>query len=161
MLDPYASRFTVPASVIEATGELLAGPGAKGFEASVVWLGRVLDAANAEVTAVRRPEQAAYATAAGLAVLLIENGLTELIASLGEGEVVLGRLHTHGNDDVAHSPVDDANLVVSHPGAVSIVVPRFAAEGIDVPSCGVHVLSERHRWFRLTPADVARRFVVR
>lgn len=160
-VDPDRTRFLIPAAVVTGTSELLAEPGVKGFEGSALWIGHLLDEATAEVTRVHRPEQVAHANAAGLAVTLTEEGLTELIMSLTDGEIVLARLHTHGNDDVDHSDIDDVNLVVAHPGAVSIVVPRFAAAGINLARCGVHVLSNAHRWRRLTPVETSERFEVR
>lgn len=160
-VDPDRTRYCVPANVVARTEALLAEPGAKGFEGAVVWIGFVGDDGHADITRVARPEQVAVATEHGLAVSLTENGLTELILSLGVGELVLARLHTHGNDDVNHSDVDDRNLVVVHPGAVSIVVRRFASEGIDLRACGVHVLSAGHQWRRLTGPDIAERFEIR
>lgn len=160
-VSPSRTRFTIPMAVLTRTVELLAEPGTQGYEGSALWLGRVITGSSAEVTKVHRPEQMSYATTAGLAVTLTEQGLTDLITSLAVDEIVLARLHTHGNDDVDHSEVDDRNLVVAHPGAVSIVVPLFAANGIDLTSCGVHVLSETHRWHRLTAAEISERFEIR
>jgi hypothetical protein len=160
-LDPDRTRFLIPAALIEATAGLLAEPGMEGFEGSALWIGRVVDGTTAEVDRVYRPEQVAHATALGLAVTLTEEGLTELIRSLTGDEIVLARLHTHGNDDIDHSEIDNRNLVVAHPGAVSIVVPHFAADGIDLARCGVHVLSVAHRWRRLTTVQTDERFQVR
>ena len=160
-IDPDRTRFVIPADVLAGTEGLLAEPGEEGFEGSVLWIGPAPDDTTAEVTRAYRPEQVAYATAAGLTVTLTEDGLSQLILSLTDGEMVLARLHTHGNGDVNHSPVDDANLVVAHPGAVSVVVPCFASCGIDLSRCGVHVLSAAHRWRRLTTAETAARFEIR
>lgn len=160
-VDPERTRFTIPRAVVAQTEALLAEPGAEGFEGSVLWIGHVNSGAVAEVTKVHRPEQVAHATPAGLSVTLTESGLTDLIRSLGSDEMVLARLHTHGNGAVDHSEVDDRNLVVAHPGAVSIVIPWFAAGGIDLAVCGVHVLSAGHRWRRLSPAETSERFTIR
>jgi hypothetical protein len=159
-IDPDRTRFGIPATVLEETTGLLAEPGEQGFEGSVLWIGHVLDDITVEVTRACRPEQVTYATTAGLAVEITEDGLTQLIMSLVDDEIVLARLHTHGNGDVNHSPVDDANLVVAHSGAVSVVVPYFASGGIDLGRCGVHVLSADHRWRRLTTAEIAERFEI-
>lgn len=160
-IDPNHTRFVIPAGVLAGTARLLAEPGEDGLEGSLLWIGHVLDDTIAEVTRAYRPEQIAFASSAGLAVTLTEDGLTQLIMSLADGEIVLARLHTHGNSDVSHSPVDDANVVVGHPGAVSIVVPYFASCGIDLDRCGVHVLSASHRWRRLTVVETDQRFEIR
>ena len=160
-IDPDRTRFVIPALVLITTEELLTEPGEEGFEGSVLWIGRVLDDTTAAVYRAYRPEQVATATAAGLSVTLTEDGLSQLILSLTDGEIVLARLHTHGNGDIDHSPVDDANLVVAHPGAVSIVVPHFATGGIDLSRCGVHLLSATHQWRRLTTVETAARLKIR
>ncbi len=160
-IDPDHVRFTVPAAVVKDSVDLLAEPGAAGYEGSVLWIGELRDRASAQVTRVYRPEQMAFAGEAGLAVEVTERGLTDLISSLSGDEVVLGRLHTHGNDDVAHSSLDDRNLIVAHAGALSIVVPWFAFDGIDLVRCGVHILSSVHRWRRLPPSETSERFMIR
>jgi hypothetical protein len=160
-LNPDTIRFTVSANVISETEQLLSEPGVEGFEGSVVWIGTIVDGGVADITRVHRPAQVAYATSAGLAVEITEEGLTALIRSLGDDEVVLGRLHTHGNGDCSHSETDDQNVVVAHPGAFSIVIPWFAAEGIDLARCGVHLLTNDHRWRRLSGGETRDRFTVR
>ena len=158
-VDPIRTRFRVPATIVADTEVLLAESGNEGFEGAVVWIGTVVNSI-ADITRVARPEQVAVATEFGHAVTLTEDGLTDLIASLAPDEMVIARLHTHGNDDVDHSDIDDRNLVVVHPGAVSIVVGRFATSGIDLTACGVHILSSTHRWRRLDAAETAERFEV-
>lgn len=150
--------FTVPATVLDATAALLYETGVSGFEGSAVWIGTVDDPATGIVMRPFRPEQVTYATPSGLGVEVTEDGLTGLISSLTAGELVLARLHTHGTGDVRHSDVDDRNLIVAHPGAISIVVPHFAAAGVDLRRCGVHILGTDHRWRRMSPTETERRF---
>lgn len=150
--------FVVPQAVLEETAALLREPGTSGFEGSAVWIGERGTGGQARVVRVFRPEQVAHSAPWGLAVTVTERGLMSLVQSLRPHEIVLARLHTHGNNDVDHSDVDDRNLLVAHPGAVSIVVPRFAAFGIDLQDCGVHVLSAAHRWRRLSVKEVHERF---
>lgn len=160
-VDPDGTQFVIPIEILDSTAALLAEPGSEGFEGAALWIGTVLTPHRAVVTKVHRPEQIAHATPSGLAVTLTEDGLTDLIRSLAGNEIVLARLHTHGTEDVDHSDVDDRNLVVAHPGAVSIVVPSFAADGIDLEVCGVHVLSATHRWRRLSNSETRERFLLR
>ena len=157
-VDPDKTVFTVAADIVIRTTELIAEPGREGFEGSAVWIGAIDAAGNAFVTRLFRPEQTAYSTRYGLAVEVTETGLTDLIGSLKPGELVLARLHTHGNGDVKHSTTDDRNLLVAHPGAVSIVVPWFAEDGIDLNRCGVHILRADHRWRRMSAREIRRRF---
>lgn len=160
-IDPDRTRFAVPQQVIDSTVRLVAEPGAAGYEGSALWIGHVDEGDTAIVTRVHRPEQVAHATPMGLAVTLTEKGLTNLIMSLAVDELVLARIHTHGTDDVDHSLIDDRNLVVAHPGAVSIVIPRFARYGMNLALCGVHVLSADHHWRRIGADETSRRIEIR
>lgn len=156
-----STTYTISDHILKVTQDLLAEPGDDGFEASVLWAGTVDTGGVAHVARVLRPRQRAVKTAFGLAVEVTEVGLTELINSLDGDEMVLVRLHTHGNEDLNHSPVDDSNLIVGHPGAISVVVPRFAQAPITLVGCGVHLLDDRHRWRRLTAYESAERFQLR
>ena len=156
-VDPDRTCFEVTADIIEQTTRLLVEPGLAGLEGCAVWVGTITPEV-ATITRVYRPEQVSVATEAGLTVEVTEAGLSTLITSLDGDEAVIARLHTHGTNDIGHSPVDDANLLVSHPGAVSIVVPWFAINGIRLPRCGVHILAHDHRWRRLSNAEIGRRF---
>lgn len=158
-VDPDRTCFKVAAHIIEETTALLVEPGIAGFEGSAVWIG-IVTPEVATVTRVYRPEQVSVATGVGLAVEVTEAGLSALISSLDGFETVISRLHTHGTDDVDHSLVDDANVLVSHPGAISVVVPWFASHGLQLPRCGVHILGHDHRWSRLSSGEIRRRFRV-
>lgn len=156
-IDPDATTFVLRSTLMVETAAMLAEPGQARYEGSAVWIGTV-NAGQATISRAYRPEQISFATASGLAVEVTERGLADLITSLREGEIVLARLHTHGTDDVDHSPVDDRNLLVAHPGAISVVVPWFAQDGIDLARCGVHVLGTDHRWRRISATETKRRF---
>lgn len=159
-LEPDHVRYELTSDVIDHTELLLVEPGCEGFEGSVVWVGKQQDSRNAIVTHAHRPEQISHASALGLSVEVTEAGLSDLIAGLQPGETVLGRIHTHGNDDTDHSPMDDANLIVAHPGAFSIIVPFFASGGIHLRACGVHLLGSDHRWRRLPADEIDARFTL-
>ncbi len=160
-IDPDHARFTIPNEVVALTADLLSESGKRGLEGSVLWIGHVNNDTDAEVTKACRPEQIAHATPMGLSVALTEEGLTEVIRTLTGDEIVLARIHTHGNHHVDHSEIDNRNLVVAHPGAVSIVVPYFAKHGMDLSRCGVHILSYSCRWVRLSVAETDERFEVK
>jgi hypothetical protein len=153
-------RFHVPACVLRESRELLAEPGERGFEAAVVWVGRCVDEITAEISAVHRPEQVSYATEYGLSVEITQQGITDLIADLDDGTFALVRLHTHGTDDTAHSPLDDSNFIIGHQGAISVVVPRFASQPIVLTDCSVYELRHGYGWLRLRRDDIASRFHV-
>lgn len=157
---PTLEYYSVPQPVIELTAAFLALRGRSGVEGTVLWLGEVVDDAHATITEPLVPEQIAYRTERGLAVEVTGSGLTRLIESLSPGVFVLARVHSHG-EAAYHSETDDQNMIVSHEGAISIVVPDFARDGLDLLRCSVNELRRGRGWVALGEAEVRRRFQVR
>jgi hypothetical protein len=146
-------RFVVPRSVLEASQELLAGPGEDGFEAVVLWRGRVVSAAEARVDSVYFPQQVVYQTVDGLAVEIPIDEWTDLALRLPPGQFVLAKLHTHPTH-AYHSDVDAANPYLCHEGAMAITVPNFARSPLsDLDTCSVNVL-RNGRWLELTQCEI-------
>jgi hypothetical protein len=65
----------------------------------------------------------------------------------------LAQLHTHGNDWVGHSPVDDACAYSQQPGAISIVLPYHGNGAPQLHDCGVHV-RQLNGWKRLADSAI-------
>src|SRR5260370_14298661 len=61
-----------------------------------------------------------------------------LSAIVGTPLVLIGQAHSHPFEYVGHSSVDDRDTFAQFPGAISVVVPFFGREGVDLPTCGVH-----------------------
>jgi hypothetical protein len=59
-------------------------------------------------------------------------------AIVGTPLVLIGQAHSHPFEYVGHSSVDDRDTFAQFPGAVSVVVPFFGREGIDLSICGIH-----------------------
>jgi hypothetical protein len=152
-------RYRLSRAILAESRALLAEPGREGLEAVVLWLGREADADLVEILTVYMPEQLAVRTAAGVAVTLPDRAVSRLIASLPAGVFVAVRLHTHSRAPY-HSTTDDENMLLSHRGAISIVVPDFAREVIDLPRCSVNELDAGFRWRQLDPREVGERFLV-
>jgi hypothetical protein len=159
MDDPLTS-FRVPPHVLEESRLLLAEPGLEGLEAVVLWIGRQQSENLVEILSVHMPEQLAVRTELGVAVTVLEDALSALIAALPAGMFVPARLHTHPSG-AYHSSTDDDNMLLSHRGAISIVVPNFACEQIELARCSVNELDHRHRWRELNRREVDVRFMVR
>ncbi|MEA2372640.1 MAG: hypothetical protein QOH12_3034 [Solirubrobacteraceae bacterium] len=153
-------RLDVPAEVLTETQELLREAGTEGLESTVLWLGRLVTSAVAEVLVVVRPRQVAYRTHEGVGVEVPEDALFELIAALPDGIVVLARVHTHPGT-AYHSEVDDTNMLIAHDGAISIVVPDFARARIDLERCSVNELRHGEGWVELDAGAVRERLRVR
>lgn len=146
----------VPRRVLEMSQHLLAEPGYDGFEAVVVWVGHRVASTAAAVTDVIRPAQVARRSPLGCSVEVPPDALTQLIGALEEDSFVVARLHTHPGD-AFHSELDDTNMLIAHIGAVSIVVPHFARDSIELDACSVNELTT-DGWVELSQADVDRRF---
>jgi hypothetical protein len=159
MDDPLKS-YLIPEEVLAVSRELLAEPGEEGLEAAVLWLGTERHCGEVEILAAHMPEQLGYRSSEGVAVTVVEGALSALIAALPDGIFVPVRLHTHPGR-AYHSSTDDANMLLSHRGAISIVVPDFARRPIELPRCSVNELDSDHRWRELSAAEVEERFLVR
>ncbi|MGE5283088.1 MAG: hypothetical protein ACM3N0_12375 [Chloroflexota bacterium] len=150
-------RYRISRGILEQSRELLAEAGAVGLESAVVWVGRLLEPSDAEVLRVERPEQLCFRTEAGVGVEILPEAISRLIADLQPGTLVLARLHSHPGCPY-HSDVDDLNMLISHDGAISIVVPDFAAAPIDLTDCSVNELRHGQGWIELDAAEVTTRF---
>ena len=154
---PTLATYTISRQVLIDTQELLRGPGLRGFEAVVLWVGTVDDETSATIHAAVRPGQNAVRSDQGCAVEVPPDALSALISALPAGMFVLARLHTHPSE-AYHSPVDDTNMLIAHDGAVSIVVPDFAAAPLNLGACSVNELRSGSGWRELDDDEVERRF---
>ncbi len=61
-----------------------------------------------------------------------------LSAIIGTPLILLGQAHSHPGDGVRHSETDDRETFASFDGAISVVVPNFGREKINLETCGIH-----------------------
>ncbi len=52
--------------------------------------------------------------------------------------MLLGQAHSHPVSGVRHSETDDQETFASFDGVISVVVPHFGREGIELETCGIH-----------------------
>jgi hypothetical protein len=78
--------------------------------------------------------------------------MSEAGRHLGQPQVRLAQVHTHPTHWVGHSPTDDARAYSHHDGAVSIVIPNYAASYKAQSELGVHVCTAR-KWHQLSPSE--------
>jgi hypothetical protein len=69
------------------------------------------------------------------------------------GVVRLAQVHTHGNDYVDHSWVDDQRAYSQRDGALSLVLPYHAVGRPTLWQAGIH-LREPTGWRRITGPDI-------
>lgn len=153
------SSYRVPAEVLVSSRDLLAEIGVEGFEAVVVWVGRWSGPSLGEVEAVWRPGQVCRRSEHGVGVEVPGEAISALISALGPDMLVLARVHTHPGC-AYHSEVDDGNMLVAHQGAISIVIPDFARDPIELARCSVNELRHGEGWTELTAEEVTARFTV-
>ena len=158
-IPPTLTHYRVPSEVIVETETFLRMRGKQGHEAVILWLGHVVDRSTGEITSAYAPQQLARRSEAGVSVEVTQEGLAVLISALSPGEFVLARVHSHPGE-AYHSDLDDANLLVSHQGAISIVVPDFAADHLNLAECSVNELRHGEGWRELRSSEVAERFRV-
>lgn len=156
---PTLTHYTLASRTLTLTRDFLQERGDQGLEGVVLWLGRPRDDRHAEVMAPYAPEQVAHRSDEGVAVQVTEDGLSRLISALPPGVFVLCRVHSHPTN-AYHSDLDDTNMIISHPGAISIVVSFFARAPIVLSECSVNELEHGHGWRELTTTEVLERFEV-
>lgn len=158
--NPLSIVYRVPRAVLNDSRTFLHERGQKGCEGTGLWIGRAGGSANeVDITRLLIPEQECLKTPDGVAVRLTEEAHFTLTDNLADGELFYCRIHSHPKK-AHHSELDDANAVITHQGAVSIVVPYFARTPLRLQDCAVHQLEHGRGWLPLTRAEVLRRFEV-
>ena len=152
------ATYAIPASVISNTREVLLIAGREGLEAVVLWIGR-RGGAHVEILREYVPRQIAYRSEHGVAVQIPDDEIALIIARLPAGLSVACRVHSHPGA-AYHSSTDDLNALLSHTGAISIVVPLFARDEVRLEHCSVNELDRDFRWRELTALETRQRFKV-
>jgi hypothetical protein len=114
--------------------------GASGHE------GTAMIKSGPEGTALVIPDQRPWrGPAGGVSVEVTRAGQLQLALALGPEDLYVARIHSHPGD-AFHSRADDANPVLTHEGALSIVVPFFGLGlRVGLGTCAV-LRHERGRW---------------
>lgn len=70
------------------------------------------------------------------------------------GEMSVAQIHTHPADDTSMSALDREWEVVTHPGALSIIVPRYCMDGLSsLMNASVYERARDGRWNRWRPEE--------
>lgn len=148
----------VPQHLLDESRSFLYSRGLEGCEGTALWVGRPL---RSEVLLTRLfiPEQICIKTAYGIGVELTEQAHYTLTDTLGSNERFYVRIHSHPKE-AFHSKRDDENEVITHQGALSIVVPNFASDPIDLKQCAIYRLEHECGWLRLSLENIVKVFKV-
>lgn len=141
-------EFVVPLELINQTLEPLQKAGRKGYEAFVLWGGRLEGPKRFEFVSAYFPEQTTSRGEDGLLVVVEGEALFRVNrAFYGEGLTLAGQVHSHPTD-AYHSDTDDAYPLMTLTGGLSGVVPDFGDGGRD--------RLDEWAWYRLIgPGDWA------
>jgi hypothetical protein len=122
--------FRARVRAVRETEAALAAAGSRGCEAFVLWSGTVSQHIF-NVHTIHVPKQVAYKSEEGVCVRVDGDELHRLNRWLYDsGETLAVQIHTHPTD-AYHSDTDDAFPIVTLLGGLSIVVPDFAAQGME------------------------------
>jgi hypothetical protein len=137
----------IPRSILADAGAFFERRGEEGCEGTALLAG----SSDGAVTRLVIPDQRAT-PAPRASVTITEDGELELAIALNPDERYLSRIHSHPQR-AFHSPADDANPVLTHQGALSIVVPWFGLglrRGLN--ACAVLVYAD-DAWTDLPPGS--------
>lgn len=157
-INPGITQFSVPSQVVKVSESFLQERGRAHHEAVVVWIGRVVSDTEAVIDDAYVPDQTPIESDDGVGVYVSGEAITKLILSLEGDQRVLARLHSHPAF-AYHSETDDLNRLISHEGAISIVVPYFARLGIRLDICSINELDASGLWHEPPAIEVERRFL--
>jgi hypothetical protein len=122
-------EFVVPLDLIDQTLEPLQEAGRQGYEAFVLWGGRLDGPNRFEFVSAYFPEQTTSRGEDGLLVAVEGEALFRVNrAFYGEGLALAGQVHSHPTD-AYHSDTDDAYPLMTLTGGLSGVVPDFGHGG--------------------------------
>lgn len=135
--DPRTSApiVYITENLLERTRVLLASFANKGGSEGVVyWFGFELGEVSVVTTLIVPDADTSW----GCIKTSPQANAQALSAIIGTPLVLLGQAHSHPGRDVRHSPTDDRETFASFDGAISVVVPNYGQEQIDLETCGIH-----------------------
>jgi len=154
------AHYIIPRALVARSWEFLRERGSLRQEGMLLWAGRNASR-HIAIDGLTIPGQTAIRTTLGVCVAMSDDAHARLHENLLPGQRYYVRVHSHPTR-AYHSETDDANLILSHDGAISIVVPNFARNVLsDLTQVAVHEYSQAGGWRRLRLAEVSDRFRLR
>jgi proteasome lid subunit RPN8/RPN11 len=157
-LPPPASldtRLSIPKQIWESTLTELRERSAGWRESAAIFCGRVIHS-EWTVETVRFHHHLCDDRGRPLSIRLTESAKYELYRELNRlGLRLIAGIHTHPEDWVDLSWIDQQNQLCSRRGFWSIVVPWYAEQSWEVVAMGAHIRT-LEGWCRLTTEQVQR-----
>ena len=147
-------RLKLPKSCALEALDHLRKVGRRRVEGVALWAG-VRDGADFHVRLTIVPQQYAGSVEDGLIYVVPGEELHRISILLYEqGLTLAAQIHSHPTE-AFHSDTDDAYPIVTVLGGVSVVVPDFARDNLDVNLWAVFRLLPGQGWVGLTPRERA------
>jgi hypothetical protein len=148
------SHFDVPGAVLDETVALLDAAGSKGDERMVAWGAVRHPEGGLNCPTLYVPAQTAIRTTSGVGIFIAAEALRELNLQLSRrGEILAVQVHAHPTD-AYHSTADDTLAIATTLGALSIVVPDFAAGGVSAINSWAGYRLDRDGWHEIELAAI-------
>ena len=126
------TALVVPEALLADVGAFFETCGARGCEGTAM-----IKNGHGGPVLVIPEQQPRRSSSGGVSVEVTRAGQIQLAVALGPDDLYVARIHSHPVD-AYHSHADDANPILTHHGALSIVVPFFGLglrRGLD--ACAV------------------------
>lgn len=155
--------YRLPQRLLTEARAFFQARGQEGCEGTALLIGHA-ERDHIQLTRLAIPDQRCIKTPLedgrwGLRVELTERAHYTLTDTLSSGDLIYARIHSHPGK-AFHSPTDDGNGVISHQGAISIVVPSFAADTIELHACAIYRLELGRGWLPIGIDEIERLFQV-
>lgn len=146
------SKIIIPSECIQKAYELMRYAGKNRVEGVALFAG--YEKGNEfYISQTIIPKQTAYRLELGLLYAVDADELHRINVWLYENNLtIIAQIHSHPNE-AYHSETDDAYPIVATKGGISIVVPRFAEDSIDIKNWAVYRLSSENRWVELSYSE--------
>ena len=147
------SKIIIPLECIQKAYELMKYAGENRVEGVALFAGYEKDN-EFYISQTIIPKQTAYRLELGLLYAVDGDELHRINVWLYENNLsIIAQIHSHPNE-AYHSDTDDAYPIVATKGGISIVVPRFAVDPIDINNWAVYRLSSENDWIELSYSEI-------
>jgi hypothetical protein len=141
-----AGRYLLPREIAGRCLDALQRMGSEGDELFIALSAKIDEDGAVHFRRALVPEQHCHHTPEGLLVTIAGEAIYALSRDCYEqGELLAGQIHAHPGR-AYHSGADDALALLRLPGALSIVVPDFAAGPMRPSRWSVHRRDEKCHW---------------
>lgn len=147
------SKIIIPIKCIKTAYELMRCAGENRVEGVALFAG--YEKGNEfYISQTIIPEQTAYKLELGLLYAVGADELHRINVWLYENNLtIIAQIHSHPNE-AYHSETDDTYPIVATKGGISIVVPRFAKDPMNIKNWAIYRLSSENRWIELNYSQI-------